>query len=373
MRNLISIEDVSPGGWDALYSLCCEMIDRPGDYIDACRGKVLATLFYEPSTRTNFSFQSAMQRLGGSAFGFAEPNATSVSKGETLADTVRIAASYADAVVLRSPLEGAALAASLYCEIPLINAGDGGHHHPTQTLTDMTTIARLRGGIGGMTIGICGDLRYGRTVHSLILALSKFADITYYLISPRELRTPGYILSRLRAAGARFFEVSELTRTLPELDVLYMTRIQRERFGDPAEYDRLRGTYVLDRPALGAARGDMLVMHPLPRLDEIAPDVDGDPRAVYFEQVRYGMYIRMALLLTLTGLGRKPVPPPTAAGPDGGHVCPNPDCVTRAEPYIPRLRREDARAPGRVYCEYCDSEITRTAPHGCCHTGSTEL
>ncbi|MDR1588588.1 MAG: aspartate carbamoyltransferase [Oscillospiraceae bacterium] len=357
MRNLISIEDVSPDGWDALYSLCREIIDRPGDYVDACRGKVLAALFYEPSTRTNFSFQSAMLRLGGSVFGFAEPNATSAAKGETLADTVRVAGSYADAIVLRSPLEGAALAASLYSELPLINAGDGGHHHPTQTLTDMTTIARLRGGIGGMTIGICGDLRYGRTVHSLILALSKFRDITYYLISPPELRTPDYVLARLRGEGAVFFEVSDLHRTLPELDVLYMTRIQRERFGDPAEYDRLRGTYVLRRDALDAARRDMLIMHPLPRLEEIAPDVDGDPRAVYFEQARYGMYIRMALLLTLTRLGREPAAPVRTAAQNGGAVCPNPSCVTRAETYLPQLSREDARTPGRLYCEYCDGEI----------------
>ncbi|MDR2664781.1 MAG: aspartate carbamoyltransferase, partial [Oscillospiraceae bacterium] len=210
MRNLISIEDVSLELWDELYSLCCDIMERPGDFIGACAGKVLATLFYEPSTRTNFSFQSAMLRLGGSVFGFAEPNATSASKGETLADTVRIAGSYADAIVLRSPLEGAALAASLYSEIPLVNAGDGGHHHPTQTLADLATIARLRGGIGNMAIGVCGDLRYGRTVHSLLLALLKFEAVTYYLISPPELRAPRYILRRLSDKGAHFREISDL-------------------------------------------------------------------------------------------------------------------------------------------------------------------
>jgi aspartate carbamoyltransferase catalytic subunit len=325
-------------------------MDRPGDFTGVCAGKVLATLFYEPSTRTNFSFQSAMLRLGGSVFGFAEPNATSASKGETLADTVRIAGSYADAIVLRSPLEGAALAASLYSEIPLVNAGDGGHHHPTQTLTDLTTIARMRGGVGNMTIGICGDLRYGRTVHSLLLALSKFDAVTYYLISPPELRAPAYILERLREKGARLHEISDLNGALPELDVLYMTRIQRERFGDPREYDRLRGTYILRKSMLGAAGDDMLIMHPLPRLDEIDADVDGDPRAVYFEQARYGMFIRMALLLTLTRLGRAPA---AAVASNTSAICRNARCVTRSEMYLPRL----CTGEGGKYCEYCDGEI----------------
>ncbi|MDR1217935.1 MAG: aspartate carbamoyltransferase [Oscillospiraceae bacterium] len=349
MRNLISIDDVSAGEWRALYALCGEIISRPGDYADACHGKVLATLFYEPSTRTNFSFQAAMLRLGGSVFGFADPNATSASKGETLADTVRIAGSYADSIVLRSPFEGAALAASLYSEIPLINAGDGGHHHPTQTLTDLTAIARLRGGIGDMTVGLCGDLKYGRTIHSLILALLKFPNITYYLISPDELRVPDYILSCLRECGARFFEVSGLTETLPELDVLYMTRVQRERFSDPSEYDRLCDTYVLTKSSLGAAKADLLIMHPLPRLGEIAPDVDGDPRAVYFEQARCGMFIRMALLLTLTSLPRTPVVP---APSNTDMVCQNPGCVTLAERGLPRLLRNETHC-----CAYCDGEL----------------
>jgi aspartate carbamoyltransferase catalytic subunit len=350
MRNLISIEDMTGDCWRALYSLCEDIIDRPGDYSEACRGKVLATLFYEPSTRTNFSFQAAMLRLGGGAFGFADPYATSAAKGETLADTIRIAGSYADAAVLRSPLEGAALAASLYSEIPLINAGDGGRQHPTQTLADLTTIARLRGGIDGVTIGLCGDLKYGRTVHSLIGALSKFPGVAYYLISPRELAAPEYILSRLRGCGAKFFETTSLEQALPELDILYMTRIQRERFTVPGDYERLRGAYLLDKRALRSARRDALILHPLPRLDEISPEVDGDPRAVYFEQARYGMYIRMALLLTLTALPRLPAAPPA---PNTGAICQNPGCVTRSEPYLPRLLRRGA--PAR--CEYCDSVI----------------
>jgi aspartate carbamoyltransferase catalytic subunit len=357
IRNLISIEDVPVEWWERLYALCVDIMDSPGDYTGACVGKVLATLFYEPSTRTNFSFQSAMLRLGGGVFGFAEPNATSSAKGETLADTVRIAGSYADAVVLRSPLEGAALAASMYSDVPIINAGDGGHHHPTQTLTDLTTIARLRGGVGDMTIGLCGDLRYGRTAHSLILALSMFPGITYYLISPPELRAPGYITARLRERGADYREVSDMSQTLPELDILYMTRIQRERFSDPAQYDRLRGTYVLDSRAMRAARQDMLVMHPLPKLDEIAPDVDEDPRAVYFEQARYGMFIRMALLLTLTDLPRQP-PERTVSPANGARgACPNPLCVTRSETYLPQRRRPD----NADRCLYCDCAIAGNA------------
>ena len=350
IRNLISINDVSLQDWDRLYSRCCDIIARPGDYIDACRGRVMASLFFEPSTRTNFSFQSAMLRLGGGVFGFSDPSATSASKGETLADTIRIVASYADSIVMRSPHEGAARAAALYSELPIINAGDGGHMHPTQTLADLTTISQMRGGISSLTIGLCGDLKYGRTVHSLVLALAKFPGIKFYLISPDELRMPDYMLDFMIESGMEYTEVSSLEDSLPELDVLYMTRVQRERFSDPQEYFRLRDVYILTKSKLQNARADMLILHPLPRTSEIAMDVDSDSRAVYFEQARYGMYIRMALLLDLTQLPRQA---PELPGALYGAKCVNPACITQAEPYLPALF-----ASGSAQCcGYCDKKI----------------
>ena len=362
--------DVSRQRWDELYSRCCEIIAHPDEYTDACRGKVLASLFFEPSTRTNFSFQSAMMRLGGNTFGFSDPMGTSVAKGETLADTIRIVASYSDTIVMRSPLEGAATAAALYSHVPIINAGDGGRHHPTQTLADLTTIAQKRGDIGNFTIGLCGDLKYGRTVHSLIEALSLFSGIRYYLISPSELRMPEYHLNYMRNNGQDFIETEQLAQCLSELDILYMTRVQRERFRDAKQYERLRGVYVLDRELMKAARSDMLLMHPLPRYGEIAVDVDSDPRAVYFEQARYGMFIRMALLYDFVHQPRIAPPPledmlaarvPQAEVSKGTQVppsiaapCRNPICVTQTEAYLPpRNRIED----DVTRCEYCDEEI----------------
>lgn len=350
VRHLISIEDVSVSWWDDLYQLCCEIIARPDDYSLSCSGKVMASLFFEPSTRTNFSFQTAMMRLGGDVIGFSEPGATSAAKGETLADTIRMMSSYSDAIVMRSPHEGAALAASLYSDVPIINAGDGGHFHPTQTLADLTTISQKRGGIRNLNVGICGDLLNGRTVHSLILALAKFPNISFFLISPRELSIPDYMLAHLKNLNQKYIEISNLESTLPQLDVLYMTRIQRERFADPKDYERLKNSYVLNRRKLQMAKSDCLVMHPLPRLDEIARDVDGDPRAVYFEQARYGMFIRMALLLKMTHYERIPAAPVS----DNTRLqCENPKCVTWAESYLPVL----AKAADGESCAYCDKKM----------------
>ncbi len=332
IRHLINIQDVSVAWWDQLYSLCCEIIQKPSDFSDACRGKVMASLFFEPSTRTNFSFQAAMMRLGGNVFGFTDPNASSTAKGETLADTIRMVGAYADTIVMRNPKEGAAMAASLYSEVPVVNAGDGGHMHPTQTLTDLTTISQLRGRIADLNVGLCGDLKNGRTVHSLVLALSKFPNINYYLISPRDLAMPDYMLSFLKASGQRYIEITGLESTIPQLDVLYMTRIQKERFIEPLEYEKLRGVYGLTKRKLERAKRDLLIMHPLPRVDEISPDVDADPRAVYFEQARYGMYIRMALLLQTTHLPRQK-PEEVAIGLEP--VCTNPSCITQTERYLP--------------------------------------
>lgn len=350
VRHLINIDDVSLPWWEDLYKLCCDIIDRPGDFRLSGSGRVMASLFFEPSTRTNFSFQSAMMRLGGSVFGFSEPGATSTAKGETLADTVRMMSSYADTIVIRSPYEGAAMAASLFSDVPIINAGDGGHHHPTQTLADLTTIAQKRGGIGDLNIGICGDLLNGRTVHSLVLALSKFQNVNFFLVSPRELSIPDYMLAHLKRQKQKYIEITSLESTLPQLDVLYMTRIQRERFADPGDYERLKNSYVLNRRKLQAAKKDCLVMHPLPRLDEIARDVDEDPRAVYFQQARYGMFIRMALLLKMSYLERI-LPAPVRT--NTRFKCVNPKCITQTETYLPAL----ASATDSDSCAYCDKKM----------------
>ncbi len=351
LRNLIDIEDLTREEWEELYELASRIIADPLAFNTTLQGRVMASLFYEPSTRTNFSFQTAMLRLGGSVFGFADPNSTSAAKGETMKDTIKMVGAYSDIIVMRSPKEGAAKAASLYSEVPVINAGDGGHMHPTQTLADLTTIAQRRGTLDGLNIGLCGDLKNGRTVHSLIKALSKFQNTTFYLISPRDLAVPNYMLEFLHENNQKFCEVTSLESTIPILDVLYMTRIQRERFTDPSEYDRLKGTYVLTRSKLQRAKPELLVMHPLPRVDEIAQDVDDDPRAVYFEQARYGMFARMALLTKLIEQGRKK-PDPVTVGE--GPLCHNRTCVTQTELYLPPLTKE---VGGKCCCAYCDKEI----------------
>ena len=331
MRHLIDFGDMTRQEWDELYQRCSAIIDDPAAFVDACRGKVAANLFYEPSTRTNFSFQTAMLRLGGTVFGFADPNSSSVAKGETLKDTIKMVSGYADVIVMRTPWEGAAKAASLYSHVPVVNAGDGKHMHPTQTMADLTTITRLRGGVDGLSIGLCGDLKNGRTVHSLIKAMEKFKNVKFYLISPRELAVPEYIRAFMKARDMWNVEVTGLETVIPQLDVLYMTRIQRERFVDPLEYERNKGIYILNRAKLVRAKKDMLVMHPLPRVDEISVDVDDDPRAVYFDQARYGMFARMALLMDLAN---QPRLPQEAVEIGTKPVCSNPNCITQTEHYL---------------------------------------
>ena len=352
VRHLVSIEDVTAEWFMDLYETCKDMIHNPDRYTDACHGKVMASLFFEPSTRTNFSFQTAMMRLGGSVFGFSNPSATAVAKGESLADTIRMVSAYGDAVVMRSPQEGAAAAGALYSEVPLMNAGDGGHMHPTQTLTDLTTISQKRGYVGDLNVGLCGDLKNGRTVHSLAIALANFPNIQFTFIAPREMAMPGYVLTALKEKGIRYHEVTNLDSTIPQLDVLYMTRIQKERFTDPLEYERNKGLYILTRRKLDRARKDLLIMHPLPRVDEISPDVDEDPRAVYFEQARYGMFIRMALLHRLCHAPREATKPAYDSAP---RLCQNDRCVTMTEGwYLPNKTRILA---GETVCAYCDKKI----------------
>ena len=351
MRHLIDFGDLPREEWDALYARASQIMDRPQDYMDACHGRVCCSLFYEPSTRTNFSFQTAMLRLGGSVFGFADPKSSSVAKGETLKDTIKMVSGYADVVVMRNPMEGAAKAASLYSDVPIINAGDGGHMHPTQTMADLTTITRLHGSVDGLSVGLCGDLKNGRTVHSLIKAMAKFKNVKFFLIAPRDLAIPDYLRQFMKAHDMWNVEVTGLEPVIPQLDVLYMTRIQRERFVDPLEYERNKGIYILSRAKLERAKPSLLVMHPLPRVDEITIDVDDDPRAVYFDQARYGMFARMALLMDLANQERIA---PDAVEIGTKPVCHNPRCVTQSELYLPPL----VKTTGDVACcAFCDAPL----------------
>jgi len=301
-KSLIEPEDFSLAEMDGLFSLA-EKIEKDKKYLrESCRGKLLATLFFEPSTRTRLSFEAAMLRLGGSCLGFADPGSSSASKGESLADTIRMASSYADTIVMRNPKEGSALLATRYSSVPVINAGDGGHHHPTQTLTDLLTIKRLLGDIKNLTVGFCGDLKFGRTVHSLAKALARYDNIKMIFISPKELVLPDYIKSILQKQNIEFSEREKLENSMPDIDVLYMTRVQRERFFNEDDYIRLKDTYVLNAEKMQAGRKNLIVLHPLPRVNEISVEVDTDPRAAYFAQARYGMYVRMALLSSVLGV-----------------------------------------------------------------------
>ena len=301
-RSLIEPGNFSVEELEALFELA-ERIERDPAYLrESCKGKLLGALFFEPSTRTRLSFEAAMLRLGGSCLGFADPGSSSAVKGESLADTIRIAACYADVIVMRNPKEGSALLASRCSDVPVINAGDGGHHHPTQTLTDLLTIRRLHGTVQGLTVGFCGDLKFGRTVHSLAAALSRYPGGRLVFVSPQELRAPAYITGGILAkAGTAYAETARLEDVMPELDVLYMTRVQRERFFNEEDYIRLKDSYILNCEKMALARRDMIVLHPLPRVNEIAMEVDADPRAAYFKQARYGMYVRMALLSSILG------------------------------------------------------------------------
>ena len=300
MRHIMSPLDFSVEELDQLLNLANDIEANPKNYAHACDGKKLATLFYEPSTRTRLSFEAAMMNLGGNVLGFSSAASSSATKGETVADTIRMVACYADICAMRHPKEGAPLVASLHSPIPVINAGDGGHQHPTQTLTDLLTIRSLKGRLDNLTIGLCGDLKFGRTVHSLISALVRYTGIRFVLISPEELRIPSYIRDDvLRENNIEFEEVERLEDALPKLDVLYMTRVQKERFFNEEDYVRMKDFYILDKKKMELAPQDMIVMHPLPRVNEIAVEVDDDPRAAYFKQAQYAVYARMALILTL--------------------------------------------------------------------------
>lgn len=299
MRHLMNPLDFSVEELDRLFDLANDIEKNMGKYAHACAGKKLATCFYEPSTRTRLSFESAMLNLGGSVIGFSDAGSSSASKGESVSDTIRVISCFADICAMRHPKEGAPMVAASRSSIPVINAGDGGHQHPTQTLTDLLTIRSLKGRLNNFTIGLCGDLKFGRTVHSLINALVRYEGIKFIFISPEELKVPDYITDMLKDKNIPYEEVIRLENTMPELDLLYMTRVQRERFFNEEDYVRLKDFYILDKAKMELAKPDMMVLHPLPRVNEISVEVDDDPRAAYFKQVQYGVYVRMALILTL--------------------------------------------------------------------------
>lgn len=302
MRHLLDIMDLDKAEIMQLINTAGDIIDNPGRYSELLKGKKLATLFFEPSTRTRLSFEAAMLELGGSVIGFSEPASSSAAKGESVADTVRTVSCYADIIAMRHPKEGAPLHASMYSGVPIINAGDGGHSHPTQTLADLLTIYREKGGFENLTVGLCGDLKFGRTVHSLMLALMRYKNIKFVLISPPELKVPDYVKNKISAAGISFRETDDMLLELKNLDILYMTRVQRERFFNEADYIRLKDSFILNADKLAYASDSLSVMHPLPRVNEISTDVDSDKRACYFKQVANGKYMRMALILMLLGV-----------------------------------------------------------------------
>ncbi len=306
MKHLISPMDLSVEEIDELLTLAGKMYESPEKYAHLCDGKKLATCFYEPSTRTRLSFESAMLNLGGSVLGFQSADSSSAAKGESVSDTIRVISYYADICAMRHPKEGAPLVASKHSSIPVINAGDGGHNHPTQTLTDLLTMKQLKGRLNNLTIGLCGDLKFGRTVHSLIKAMSRYEGIRFVLIAPDELKIPAYIREEVLDAGKiPYTEVNDLEAALPELDILYMTRVQRERFFNEEDYIRLKDSFLLNKKKLANAKDDMFILHPLPRVNEISVEVDDDPRAAYFRQAGFGVYVRMALIATLLGLDKK--------------------------------------------------------------------
>ena len=302
MRHLLNPLDFTVEELDKLFDLANDMENNPAKYAEVCKGKKLATCFYEPSTRTRLSFEAAMLNLGGSVLGFSDAGSSSASKGESVSDTIRVISAYADICAMRHPKEGAPMVAASKSQIPVINAGDGGHQHPTQTLTDLLTIRSLKGRLGNFTIGLCGDLKFGRTVHSLIDALTRYENVNFIFISPEELRVPDYNTDMLNEKNIPYEEVIRLDDVLPQLDMLYMTRVQRERFFNEEDYIRLKDFYILTKEKMALASKDMLVLHPLPRVNEISVEVDDDERAVYFKQAKYGVYVRMALIATLLEL-----------------------------------------------------------------------
>ncbi|WP_040195686.1 aspartate carbamoyltransferase [Candidatus Soleaferrea massiliensis] len=349
--SLIDLSDFSSEEWQKIVSLALKIKEHPEAYFGRCEGKILATLFYEPSTRTQMSFQTAMLRLGGQTIGFDNPMNSSVAKGENLRDTIKIISGYADILVIRHPMEGAAKAAALNADCPVINAGDGGHLHPTQTLTDLVTLMQEKGRLDHLTIGLCGDLKNGRTVHSLIKTLAPFQN-RFVLISTKDLCIPQYIRDILDANGSSYEEVFSLEEAISELDVLYMTRIQKERFASQEEYDAQKDVYVLDKEKLSHAKGSLRILHPLPRVDEITVDVDDDSRAVYFKQAVNGVYARMALILTLLSSEEK-TPVPTGKEIKTA-TCRNTKCITHTEPYLPSCFQE---CGDMLICDYCEDRF----------------
>ena len=356
MRSLNSILDLSVEELDDLIATAKDIAANPEKYRDSCKYKKLATLFYEPSTRTRLSFEAAMLELGGSVLGFSSANSSSASKGESMADTAKIISCYADIMAIRHPKDGAPFVASRNATVPVINAGDGMHNHPTQTLADLLTISREMGRLSDLTVGLCGDLKYGRTVHSLIEAMCRYENIRFVLISPEELRLPGYVkYDVLEKSGFPYEEVASLEAAMPKLDVLYMTRIQRERFSDPAVYERLKNSYILDPAKMALAKENMCVLHPLPRVNEISVAVDDDPRAAYFRQALNGKYMRMALILKLLKEAQEnPAREPLRGELRYDLVCRNPRCISATEQELPQIFRLTDRAAGIHRCIYCE-------------------
>ena len=356
MRSLNSILDLSVEELDGLIATAKDIIAHPEKYRDSCKYKKLATLFYEPSTRTRLSFEAAMLELGGSVLGFSSANSSSASKGESMADTAKIISCYADIMAIRHPKDGAPFVASRNATVPVINAGDGMHNHPTQTLADLLTVSREMGRLDDLTIGFCGDLKYGRTVHSLIEAMSRYTGIRVVLISPEELRLPGYIkYGVLEKNQMPYEEVTSLEDAMPKLDVLYMTRVQRERFSDPAVYERLKDSYILDPEKMKLAKEHMCVLHPLPRVNEISVAVDDDPRAAYFRQALNGKYMRMALILMLLKEAQEnPTREPLTGDLRYDLTCRNPRCISATEQELPQIFRLTDKAANIHRCIYCE-------------------
>lgn len=351
-KNLIDLEAVSTEQIDKIIKKAKKIMQSPADFRHACDGKILATLFYEPSTRTQMSFQTAMLKLGGRTIGFDNPMNSSVSKGENLKDTITIVGGYADIIAIRHPIEGTAKAASLYAGVPVVNCGDGGHLHPTQTLTDLVTLSCEKGRLDNLKIGVCGDLLNGRTVHSLIKTLSKYENNSFVLISTKELSVPLYVIDILEKNGCKYEISHSLADSISDLDMLYMTRIQRERFKSEEDYRAQKNVFVLDREKLNKAKDDMIILHPLPRVNEITVDIDDDPRALYFKQAQYGMYGRMALILLLLQDEDFMIDNKTPQICE--HRCKNPKCITQQEEYLPNL---SYKKMGMQMCDFCDKRI----------------
>lgn len=364
MRGLIDISELTIEELDALMDTAEDIIANPHKYSESCKGKKLATLFFEPSTRTRLSFEAAMHELGGSVIGFSDGSNSSAVKGESIADTARVVGCYADIIAMRHFIEGAPFVADRNCVVPVINAGDGGHNHPTQTLADLLTIRREKGDFSHLTVGFCGDLKYGRTVHSLCTALSRYKGVKFVFIAPKELRIPSYLVYEvLEKNGIEYVECDNLDEAMPSLDILYMTRVQGERFEDKAEYERLKDSYILTADKLENAKPDMIIMHPLPRVNEISVEVDYDSRACYFKQVLNGKYMRMALILKLLSEAKQGIsadavrPKPISDDANGAHICQNPKCITHTEQELSQAFKLVDADKNILRCKYCETRV----------------